>query len=54
MSNGGDGWKWMETGRVNAVYRDLTGHIKETVTTNEHGWAEFRCRGGSVSVWTAE
>jgi alpha-amylase len=20
-------------------------------TTNEHGWGEFRCNGGSVSVW---
>jgi alpha-amylase len=22
------------------------------VTTNDEGWAEFRCNGGSVSVWT--
>jgi alpha-amylase len=54
MSNGCDGWKWMEVGKAHTIYRDMTGHISEKVTTNEHGWGEFRCRGGSVSVWGEE
>ncbi len=51
MSNGGDGWKWMETGQPNATYRDITGHVATPVTTNNDGWGEFRCPGGKVSVW---
>lgn len=54
MSNGGDGFKWMEIGQPCTVYRDLTGHLNDTVITNEHGWGEFRCRGGSVSVWVRD
>lgn len=53
MSNGADGWKWMDVLKANTAYRDATGHISETVTTNADGWGEFRCRGGSVSVWVA-
>ncbi len=51
MSDGPDGYKWMEVGKANAVFYDITEHIKEPVYTNEHGWGEFRCNGGSVSVW---
>lgn len=51
MSDGSEGSKWMEVGKPNATFYDLTEHIKETVDTNEHGWGEFRCNGGSVSVW---
>jgi alpha-amylase len=51
LSNGSDGTKWMEVGKPNKKYIDLTEHIKEPVTTNEKGWGEFRCKGGSVSVW---
>ncbi|NJN86481.1 MAG: alpha-amylase [Leptolyngbyaceae cyanobacterium SL_7_1] len=51
LSNGGDGTKWMEVGQANCTYIDLTEHISEPVTTNDQGWAEFRCNGGSVSVW---
>jgi len=51
MSNGGDGFKWMEVGQPDTVYRDYTGHLSETVTTNQYGWGEFRCKAGSVSVW---
>jgi alpha-amylase len=54
MSNGGEGTKWMELGQPNQVYIDITKHIEEPVTTNEHGWAEFRCQGGSVSVWVQQ
>lgn len=52
MSNGADGYKWMEVGQSNVAYRDITGHVTERVVTNQNGWGEFRCRGGSVSVWT--
>jgi len=45
------GTKWMEVGRPHARFTDLTEHVREPVVTNEWGWGEFRCRGGSVSVW---
>jgi alpha-amylase len=51
MSNGGDGWKWMETGQPNVTYTDITGHITLSVATNNAGWGEFMCLGGKVSVW---
>lgn len=51
MSDGPDGSKWMEVGKPNAIFHDLTEHIKEPVHTNGDGWGEFRCNGGSVSVW---
>jgi alpha-amylase len=54
LSDGPEGTKWMEVGRPNARFVDLTEHVKEPVMTNEHGWGEFRCNGGSVSVWVQE
>lgn len=51
MSDGAAGSKWMEVGKANAKFADITEHIKEPVHTNESGWGEFRCNGGSVSVW---
>ncbi|NEP16747.1 MAG: alpha-amylase [Leptolyngbya sp. SIO4C1] len=51
MSDGPEGYKWMEVGKPNAQFIDLTEHISEPVYTNEYGWGEFRCSGGSVSVW---
>jgi alpha-amylase len=51
MSDGSEGSKWMEVGKPNTKFIDLTEHIKEPVYTNEWGWGEFRCLGGSVSVW---
>ncbi len=51
MTNGSDGHKWMEVGRPNAEFYDLTEHIDTPIYTNEWGWGEFKCRGGSVSVW---
>ncbi len=53
IASGPGGEKWMEVGLPDATFRDLTGHVKETVTANEHGWAPFRCAGGSVSVWVS-
>ncbi len=54
LSNGGDGWKRMEMGQANCTYVDITEKIKEPVTTNDEGWAEFRTLGGSVSVWVQD
>lgn len=54
MSDGWGGSKWMEVGRPNAAFYDLTEHIQEPVYTNQSGWGEFHCRGGSVSVWLEE
>ncbi len=54
VSNGEGGCKWMEVGQCDRTYIDITEHIQEPVTTNEHGWGEFRCNGGSVSVWVPQ
>ena len=54
MSDGPEGLKWMEVGKPDTKFIDLTGHIKEPVYTNEWGWGEFDCQGGSVSVWVEE
>ena len=51
LSNGDDGCKWMEVGKPNATFTDLTGQIETAVQTNGDGWGEFHCRGGKVSVW---
>lgn len=51
LTNGSDGYKWMNMFRANVEYRDLTEHFTETVTTNADGWGRFPCKGGKVSVW---
>jgi alpha-amylase len=51
MSVGNAGGKRMKTHRRHVTYHDITGHRWERVTTDEHGEADFRCNGGSVSVW---
>ncbi len=51
MSDGQGGAKWMDTGKPDTVYIDLTGHRVEPVITNQDGWGEFAVNGGSVSVW---
>lgn len=54
LSNGDAGTKWMEVGQPNCTYVDITEHISEPVTTNDEGWADFRCEAGSVSVWVPQ
>lgn len=54
LSNGGDGTKFMEVGQPNRTYIDITEHIQEPITTNDDGWADFRCNAGSVSVWVPQ
>jgi alpha-amylase len=51
LSDGPEGTKWMDVARPSTKFVDLTEHINEPVMTNESGWGEFRCNGGSVSVW---
>ena len=51
MSDGPAGNKWMEVGKPHTRFVDLTEHIQDPVYTNEYGWGEFFCQGGSVSVW---
>jgi alpha-amylase len=51
LSNGNDGWKWMEVGKPNTKFVDITNHVDRPITTNSYGWANFCCKGGSVSVW---
>ncbi len=51
LSNEGDQTKPMHVGFAEREYRDITEHMKETVTTNADGWGDFRCTGRSVSVW---
>jgi alpha-amylase len=45
---------YLEVGRANTRFVDLTEHVREAVITNEAGWGELRCPGGSVSVWVQE
>ena len=54
LTNGSDGNKWMNTFRPNRTFYDVTGHVPHRITTNADGWGNFRCRGGSVSVWLQE
>ncbi|MDF5716767.1 MAG: alpha-amylase [Rhizonema sp. NSF051] len=54
ISNGEEGTKWMEVGQANSTYIDITEHISEPITTNDDGWADFRCSAGSVSVWVPQ
>jgi alpha-amylase len=54
LSNGDEGTKAMEVGQPNTLYIDLTGHISDAITTNDDGWADFRCSAGSVSVWVPQ
>ena len=54
MSDGDAGTKWMDARRPNSPFHDITGHVPEPVVTNQDGWGEFRCNGGSVSVWVQD
>ncbi len=51
MSNGHSGEQWMATGKPNAQFVDITGHLHNPVWTNGDGWAAFGCPQRSVSVW---
>jgi len=53
LSNGDDGWKWMEIGKEHAgeTFVDFLGNYAGEVTINADGWGEFRTKGGFVSAW---
>lgn len=51
LSNGAGGKQWMAVERPHTQFVDLMGQIQQPVYTNEAGWGEFSCLGGSVSVW---
>jgi alpha-amylase len=56
MGNRDAATKRMEMGTPYAgkTFRDALGHLSETITIDEDGWAEFPCPAGSVSVWIPE
>lgn len=54
LSDGPEGIKPMEVGKANTKFYDLTGNIQEPIETNDSGWGEFSCKGGSVSIWVQE
>ncbi len=54
LSDSQEGIKPMEVGKPNTKFYDLTGNIKEPIETNDSGWGEFSCKGGSVSIWVQE
>lgn len=51
ISNNEDGSILMETGNPDTTYYDIIEHIKEEVTTDQDGKAEFHTLGESISVW---
>ena len=54
MGNGDVGTKWMDVGKPNTTYIDITTAVSTPVLTNPDGWGNFSCQGGSVSVWVPE
>ncbi|MCG7856760.1 alpha-amylase [Flavihumibacter sp.] len=53
LSNGSDGYKYMELGEQHAgrKMKDMLGKCPQEIVLNEKGGAEFHCLAGSVSVW---
>jgi alpha-amylase len=51
LSDNVGGSKWMKVARPQTEFQDSTGYCPESIFTNADGWGEFRCNGGSVSVW---
>lgn len=53
LSNGSDGYKWMEVGKIHAgkTYYDFLENRTDNVIINPDGWGEFKTNEGSVSVW---
>ncbi|WP_228289704.1 alpha-amylase [Shewanella cyperi] len=54
MSDGPGGSKWMNVGRTNKSFTDISGNHGATVVSNGDGWAEFPVNGGSYSVWVEQ
>jgi len=54
MSDGQGGLKWMDVGKPNTTFFDMTGQRVDTVVTNKDGWGEFPVNERSVSVWVEQ
>jgi len=54
LSDGPGGDTWMQTGKPDTRFVDLTQHCGDSVSTNADGWGRFPCQGGSVSIWIPE
>jgi len=56
ISNSEDGYKKMEIGKkhVGKNFIDAMKKHEEKIAINEDGWAEFKVKAGSVSVWILE
>lgn len=54
MTDAGSGSKWMNVGRNNTAFKDVSGNRSDTITSNADGWAEFPVNGGSYSVWVEQ
>lgn len=44
----------MDTARPGAVFKELTGSRKGTITVGAGGWADFPVYGKAVAVWVQE
>ncbi|WP_121969779.1 alpha-amylase [Leptolyngbya sp. BC1307] len=51
LSNHQGGSLWMELGKPDTQFVDITQSLSEPVWTNANGWGNFDCLGRSVSVW---
>jgi alpha-amylase len=53
LSNGDEGWKYMEVGKQHAgkTFVDCLAKIEKEIKIDKNGGAEFYCKAGSVSVW---
>jgi alpha-amylase len=51
MGNGSAGTKWMNVGKPDTIYIDITKAVSTSIITNTDGWGNFACEGGSVSIW---
>lgn len=54
LSDGPGGSKRMNVNRPNRRFADATGNVGDTIIADAEGWGEFRCAGGSVSVWVEQ
>ena len=56
LSNGEDGFKWMDVGQHHAgqLWYEATGTGLSPVTINDEGWGKFTVKAGHLAVWTPQ
>ena len=54
MSDASGGSKWMNVGKANTSFIDVTGNRSDTIVSNNDGWGNFATNGGSYSVWVEQ